>query len=98
MPTFPEVTRRLVRRWNRQARLYNRLTAPMERMLGLVRGRAWGFERIAEGGVVVRAIREGPRARGGGRHREEPAVLPGAGPRRGERPEPGNAGACGPEG
>ena len=52
MPTFPEVTRRLVRRWNRQARLYDRLTAPMERMLGLVRGRAWVFERIAKGRVL----------------------------------------------
>ena len=52
MPTFPEATRRLVRRWNRQARLYDRLTAPMERMLGLVRGRAWVFERIAKGRVL----------------------------------------------
>src|SRR3990172_5352976 len=52
MPTFPEVTRRLVRRWNRQARLYDRLTAPMERMLGLERGRAWVFERIAKGRVL----------------------------------------------
>ncbi|MFZ1057744.1 MAG: class I SAM-dependent methyltransferase [Candidatus Rokuibacteriota bacterium] len=52
MPTFPEVTRRLVRRWNRQARLYDRLTAPMERMLGLVRGRAWVFERVAKGRVL----------------------------------------------
>ena len=52
MPTFPEVTRRLVRRWNRQARLYDRLTAPMERMLGLVRGRARVFERVAKGRVL----------------------------------------------
>ena len=52
MPTFPEVTRRLVRRWNRRARLYDRLTAPMERMLGLVRGRAWVFERVAKGRVL----------------------------------------------
>ena len=52
MPTFPETTKRLVRRWNRQARLYDRLTAPMERMLGLVRGRAWVFERIAKGCVL----------------------------------------------
>jgi len=34
MATFPELTRRLVRRWNRQARFYDLLTAPMERMLG----------------------------------------------------------------
>ena len=52
MPTFPEVTRRLVRRWNRQARLYDRLTAPMEHMLGLVRGRGWVFERVAKGRVL----------------------------------------------
>lgn len=52
MPTFPETTKRLVRRWNRQARLYDRLTAPMERMLGLVRGRAWVFERVAKGRVL----------------------------------------------
>lgn len=52
MPTFPEVTRRLVRRWNRQARLYDRLTAPMERMLGLVRGRAGVFERVAKGRML----------------------------------------------
>lgn len=52
MPTFPETTKGLVRRWNRQARLYDRLTAPMERMLGLVRGRAWVFERVAKGRVL----------------------------------------------
>src|SRR3972149_5650392 len=52
MPTFPEVTRRLVRRWNRRAGLCDRLTAPMERMLGLVRGRAWVFERVAKGRVL----------------------------------------------
>src|SRR3989304_5706822 len=52
MPTFPETTKGRGRRWNRQARLYDRLTAPMERMLGLVRGRAWVFERIAKGRVL----------------------------------------------
>ena len=52
MPTFPEATRRLVRRWNRQARLYDRLTAPMERMLGFARARAWIFERVAKGRVL----------------------------------------------
>ena len=52
MPTFPETTKGLVRRWNRRARLYDRLTAPMERMLGLVRGRAWVFERVAKGRVL----------------------------------------------
>ena len=52
MPTFPETTKGLVRRWNRQARLYDRLTAPMEHMLGLVRGRGWVFERVAKGRVL----------------------------------------------
>jgi ubiquinone/menaquinone biosynthesis C-methylase UbiE len=52
MPTFPELTGRLVRRWNRQARLYDLLTAPMERMLGLARGRGWVFERAAKGRVL----------------------------------------------
>lgn|SRR5574337_865615 len=52
MPTFPELTRRLLRRWDRQARFYDRLTAPMEGMLGLARGRAWVFERVAKGRVL----------------------------------------------
>lgn len=52
MSTSPELTRKAVRRWNRQARLYDRLTAPMERMLGLARGRAWVFGRIGKGRVL----------------------------------------------
>ena len=52
MATFPELTRRLVRRWNRQARFYNLLTAPMERMLGFAPARAWVFERAAKGRVL----------------------------------------------
>src|SRR3989304_4036293 len=47
-----EKRRGLVGRWNRRARLSDRLTAPMERMLGLVRGRAWVFERVAKGRVL----------------------------------------------
>src|SRR3972149_5478615 len=52
MPTFPETTKGLVRRWNRRGPVSPRLTAPMERMLGLVRGRAWVFERVAKGRVL----------------------------------------------
>jgi ubiquinone/menaquinone biosynthesis C-methylase UbiE len=52
MATFPELTRRLVRRWNRQARFYDLLTAPMERMLGFAPARAWLFERAAKGRVL----------------------------------------------
>jgi ubiquinone/menaquinone biosynthesis C-methylase UbiE len=49
---MPEATRRSRRRWNRKARFYDRLTAPMERMLGLARGRGWVFERPATGRVL----------------------------------------------
>ncbi len=52
MPTIPEATRRSRRLWNRKAKLYDRLTAPMERMIGLSRGRAWVFERPAIGRVL----------------------------------------------
>lgn len=52
MPTFPETSRRSRRLWNRQARFYDLLTAPMERMMGLARGRAWVFERPMKGRVL----------------------------------------------
>lgn len=52
MPTFPELTRRLVRRWNRRARFYDLLMAPMERMMGLARGRARVFERAPKGRML----------------------------------------------
>lgn len=45
MPTSPEGTRRTRHRWDRKARFYDRLTGPMEQMLGLARGRALVFER-----------------------------------------------------
>ncbi len=47
MPTSLESTKECRRRWDRKARLYDLLTAPMERMIGLSRGRAWVFERPA---------------------------------------------------
>lgn len=52
MPTMPEATRRSRRLWNRKAKLYDRLTAPMERMLGLSRGRAMVFDRPATGRML----------------------------------------------
>ena len=52
MPTFPETTRKLVRRWDRQAWLYDLLVGGMERMMGFARGRAQVFERGAQGRVL----------------------------------------------
>lgn len=49
MPTSPEATRRARGRWNRQARFYDLLTGPMERMMGLARGRAGVFDRAPSG-------------------------------------------------
>jgi hypothetical protein len=52
MPTIREATRKSRRRWDRKARLYDLLTAPIERMMGLARGRAWVFERVCPGRVL----------------------------------------------
>lgn len=52
MPTFPELTRRLLRRWNRQARCYDCLTAPMERMMGFGPARAGLFGGAVKGRVL----------------------------------------------
>lgn len=52
MSTSPDATRHSRRRWDRKARLYDRLTAPMERMIGLARGRSWVFERVRPGRVL----------------------------------------------
>ncbi len=52
MSTSAQRTSEARRLWNRKARLYDRLTAPMERMMGLTRGRAWVFERRATGQVL----------------------------------------------
>ncbi len=52
MPTKPEATRRSRQRWDQKARFYDRLTAPMEHMIGLARGRAWVFERPLQGRVL----------------------------------------------
>ncbi len=52
MLTRPEITRRLVRRWDRRARFYDRLVAPIERMMGFADGRARLFERAAKGRVL----------------------------------------------
>ncbi len=52
MPTSYESTRQCRRRWDRKARFYDLLTAPMERMIGLSRGRAWVFDRPASRRVL----------------------------------------------
>ncbi len=52
MSTSAQKTNEARRRWDRKARLYDRLTAPMERMMGLTRGRSWVFEQPATGRVL----------------------------------------------
>jgi ubiquinone/menaquinone biosynthesis C-methylase UbiE len=52
MPTAPEATGRSRRRWDRMAPLYDRLTMPMEHMIGLARGRAQVFDRPLPGRVL----------------------------------------------
>ena len=52
MPTSPESTGRAIRRWRRQARCYDCLTAPMERLLGFERAREWVFARVPKGRVL----------------------------------------------
>ncbi len=52
MPTSPQATKHSRRLWDRKARFYDRLTAPMERMVGVTRGRAWVFERPVTGRVL----------------------------------------------
>jgi ubiquinone/menaquinone biosynthesis C-methylase UbiE len=52
VPTSPETTRRLIRRWNRQARFYDLMAAPMERMMGFPAARAQLFERVVKGRVL----------------------------------------------
>jgi len=52
MPTSFEATRRSLRAWNRRARLYDLLTRPGERMMGLARGRARVFQRAPTGRML----------------------------------------------
>lgn len=52
MPTSFEATRRSLRAWNRRARLYDLLTRPAERMMGLARGRARVFQRAPTGRML----------------------------------------------
>jgi ubiquinone/menaquinone biosynthesis C-methylase UbiE len=52
MPTMPEATKMSRQRWDRKARFYDRLTKPMEHMIGLARGRAWVFERATGGRML----------------------------------------------
>ena len=52
MPTMPEATKKSRQRWDQKARSYDCLTWPMERMIGLARGRSWVFERPFRGRVL----------------------------------------------
>lgn len=46
MPTFPDVTRALVRRWDRKAAVYDLVTGPMDRMLGIAKNRGRLFDAL----------------------------------------------------
>ncbi len=47
MPSFPGLTRKLIRQWNRYAPGYDRMSRPMEHMLGFEKNRARLFERLS---------------------------------------------------
>ena len=49
---MPEATKISRQRWDRKARFYDRLTRPMEHMIGLAQGRAWVFERATGGRIL----------------------------------------------
>lgn len=55
MPTFPEITKKLTRLWDRNARMYDIMSLPMEHMMGFGRTRDRLFEgltgRLLELGV-----------------------------------------------
>lgn len=55
MPTFPRLTRKLRRLWDRNAKMYDLMSLPMEHMMGFAKMRAKVFEglsgRILEVGV-----------------------------------------------
>lgn len=44
MPSFPALTRKLIRQWNRHAARYDRMSQPMEHMLGFAQNRARLFD------------------------------------------------------
>lgn len=52
MAASPEATREIGRRWDRRARVYDLLMAPMERMMGFTTARAWVVARAAKGRVL----------------------------------------------
>ena len=52
MPTSSKATTQTRRHWDRKARFYDRLTAPVEHMMGLSEGRAWVFGRVLGGRVL----------------------------------------------
>ena len=49
---MPEATKISRQRWDRKARFYDRLTRPLEHMIGLAQGRAWVFERATGGRIL----------------------------------------------
>lgn len=52
MRAIPKATRKARQRWDRKAGFYDRLTGPMEHIIGLARGRAWVFERVTGGRIL----------------------------------------------
>jgi ubiquinone/menaquinone biosynthesis C-methylase UbiE len=46
-------SREAARRWNRQARRYDAMTAPMERLMGFDRGRSWLAARLPDRARVL---------------------------------------------
>ncbi len=46
MPSFPRLTQKLVRQWDRHAVRYDRMSRPMERMLGFGNNRARLFQGV----------------------------------------------------
>lgn len=55
MPTYPEISKKLKRSWNRNARMYDLMSLPMEHHMGFAKARAGLFEgvdgRVLELGV-----------------------------------------------
>ncbi len=46
MPTYPELTRKLIKLWNRNAGVYDLMSMPMEHMIGFKKARAKLFEGL----------------------------------------------------
>lgn len=46
MPTYPELTRKLIKLWDRNAGMYDLMSMPMEHMMGFGKARAKLFEEL----------------------------------------------------